>query len=180
MTIKKNLIAAFLVAIATIVFFALVLPTYDAIKNARTALQVREDKYKERNSLIEKVSALNNESQNKTSDIAILTDLIPTTVQQDRIVSSLSSIANQSGVALAELSVSEPQNQGNNLYNTGIITTRLLGRYTQLVEFLNLLEQNLRLYDVSELSISETTGAIGQAGLLNFQLKIAINVLNSK
>lgn len=176
MKIKKNTIAPLIFALGLFLFFALVLPTYDAIKDAQSAIEVRKTHLAERQALIAKVTTLNEAYQKNSANIGKIDDFIPAQFEQDQIVSSLHDISNQAGVRLTELSIAEPQNAAGGLYRTSVINVNVGGQYNQFTDFLTLLEQNLRLYDVSEIAITESTG-VGSSGL-QFQIKILVNILN--
>lgn len=176
MKIKKNTIAALIFALGLFLFFAFVVPTYDAIKDTQSAIEARKTHLAERQALVAKVAALNDEYQKNTVNISKIDDFIPAQFEQDQIVSSIHAISNESGIRLSELSIAEPQNTPGGLYRTSVISVNVNGQYRQFTNFLELLEHNLRLYDVSEIAITESTG-VGSSGL-QFQIKILVNILN--
>ncbi len=176
---NKNIIAAAVVALAVFGFFALILPEYNNIKEARTALQERKAMLEERTALVAKVASLNEVYNTNQNNINKLGSLLPTNKHHDEIVSSIFSIAGQSGVVLSEVVVGDAANQGNGSMKQTNISVQGTGQYERIYNFLQLLEQSLRLYDVQSLNLGIKEGAGGAAaGNLTFEIKINTNSIN--
>lgn len=179
---NKNIIAAIIVALAVFVFFVLILPEYSNIQDARTALQERQARLAERTALVAKVASLNETYTANQSNINKLESLLPTNKHHDEIISSIFSIAGQSGVVLSEAVVGDAStsNQANNPTKQTNITVQGSGQYERIYNFLQLLEQNLRLYDVQSFNIGIVQGGAPglAAGSLTFEIKINANSIN--
>lgn len=172
----KNLLAALLVAMGIFGFLAFALPEYHNIVAAKELLKAREDRLTERQELVKKVEALNEEYKNNISSVNKIDSILPTKKQQDEMVSSLYTISSQTGVILVELVVADGTAQGEIGYKSSLITLRAFGRYEQFFNFLQLLEQSLRLYEVQNISVSEATAGGGAStGTLNFEIKLIAN-----
>jgi len=164
-----------MVALACFGFFVMVLPMYNDITQAREDLAIRRERLKERTELVNKVDQLNSEYQKYADQIKKLDKLIPEKKQADQIISSLQEIANQSGLNMTEIAVADSTKQGKTSnYQSSLISLQLSGSYSQFNNFLKLIEQSLRLYDINDITMSASGGA-QQKAALNFQVKINAN-----
>ncbi len=177
---NKNIVAAIIVALAVFGFFAFILPEYSNIQEARTALHERQARLEERTALVAKVASLNETYTANQSNINKLESLLPTNKHHDEIISSIFSIAGQAGVVLSEAVVGDASNQANNPTKQTNITVQGSGQYERVYNFLQLLEQNLRLYDVQGFNIGIVQGGAPglAAGSLTFEIKINANSIN--
>ena len=171
--------AAVLIAFGCFSFFAFILPGYDSINKARELLSARQQRLDERTELIQKVATLKSQYDQNISSINKLDSLIPTNKHQDEIISSIQTIAVQSGLNLVEMNIADTPNLQNlnATYKSGIISMVITGQYDQFFNFLQLLEQSLRLFDVQNINASEATGGTPGAKPLNFEVKVNFNSL---
>lgn len=152
-------------------FFALVMPQYDAIKLFRRTVSEREAIFMERSAIISRIQELERQAESRRADIDRLAAFTPQGKQIDEIVSSLEKIAASSGMQLNAITTSEAGAAAAEEQKRIFITADLVGNYPNLVNFLKFLEQSLRLYDVSEIVISPATIS-GFGNYLNFTLKM--------
>lgn len=177
---NKNILAALISALAIFGFFSFILPKYNNIQEARTILQGRKASFDERSNIVAKISALNEVYKKNQSIINTLGSILPTDKHHDEIVSSIFSIASQAGVVLSEATVSEVSYQQANPTKQTNIGVQGSGQYERIYNFLQLLEQSLRLYDVQNISLGVKEGTSGgtSASTLTFEIKINANSIN--
>lgn len=150
-------------------FFVLVLPQYDVIKSAKEALAQRNEFLTQRTAQFNKVKELDAQARARQADIIKIRSFMPANKQIDEIVSSFQSISEGSGMQLVSMNTSEALNLDNANYKKLLIGIDLIGPYPAFIGFLKLLEQSLRLYDISEMIMTISTSSVGR---LNFSLKI--------
>lgn len=167
---QKNALAAIIFALASFLFFVLVLPEYDAIRVVREAVSSRQLLLEERSALLKNVLELNRQATARQSDINKIKSFLPERKQIDEIVSSLQKITEQSGLQLSSLTTSVGPSTGKTEFKKIFVGMDVIGTYPAFVNFLKLLEQSLRLYDVFEI-----TAAVSTTTLSNINLAIKMN-----
>jgi len=179
MNMNRTLIASIIFAAGAFAFFVLVLPEFTSIKNARAALQVRQALIEEKNAELKNVAELDKQYKAKQAGIDKLTTFMPEQKRIDQIVSSIQQIANQAGLSLADMTTAAAAETGEAVgYKKIFVSFGVIGQYPSFVNFLKLLEQNLRLYDIFGIIGSLTTGTGGGQNLVNFSVKL--NAYNLK
>ncbi len=166
---QKNTIAAILFSFVIFMFFVLVMPQYDAIKTARDAVNSEQALLDERKGIFEKIQELNRQAQSRQADINKIKVFIPEQKQIDQIVSSMEKITEQSGLQLSALTTSEVPATSDVGYRKIFIGADIFGTYPAFVNFLKLLEQNLRLYDIFDIIAAASTTSPGN---INFTIKM--------
>ncbi len=176
---NRALIASIIFAAGAFAFFVLVLPEFTSIRNARAALQIRQTLIEEKNAELKNVAELNGQYKARQADIDKITTFMPEQKRVDQIVSSIQQIANQAGLNLADMTTAAAAETGEAAgYKKIFVSFNVVGQYPSFVNFLKLLEQNLRLYDIFEIIGSLATGAGGGQNLVNFSVKL--NAYNLK
>jgi Tfp pilus assembly protein PilO len=177
---NRTLIASIIFAAGAFAFFVLVLPEFTSIKNARAALQVRQALIEEKNAGLKNVAELNKQYKTRQADIDKIITFMPEQKRTDQIVSSIQQITSQSGLSLTDITTAAAAETGEAAgYKKIFVSFNVVGQYPSFVNFLKLLEQNLRLYDIFGIIGSLTTNAAGGAqNLVNFGVKL--NTYNLK
>lgn len=166
---NKNLVATIIVSVGLFLFFAMVMPQYSAISTFRSNLKQEETLYNERTAFLESFKSLNAKVKARQTDINKVVSFLPAGKRSDEIVSSLQEIAQESGLQLTSLSSSNSASTTDTGYKKMFITVEMVGTYPSLVNLLGLMEKNLRLFDINQITaISSTTSP----GLLNINLKM--------
>lgn len=168
---NRGTLSSIIAALAFIMFFVLVMPQYDAIKLFRETVAARETLFAERSAIISRIQELERQAETRQADIDRLSTFMPQGKQIDEIVSSLEKIAANSGMQLNVITTSEAGAATAEDQKRVFISIDLTGTYPNLINFLKSLEQNLRLYDVSEIIVSPAT-ITGPGNNLNFALKM--------
>lgn len=147
----------------------MVLPQYDAIKVAKEALESRQLLLSERTVLLDNIFELDRQANLHQADIGKIAAFLPERKQTDEIVSSIQKITEQSGLQLSGLSTSEVLLGGEVRYKKILVSVDMIGAYPAFIDFLKLLEQSLRLYDVFEITAATSTTSLGN---VNFAIKM--------
>lgn len=177
---NRTLIASIVFAAGAFAFFVLVLPEFTSIENARAALQARQALIEEKNAELKNVAELNEQYKARQAGIDKITTFMPEQKRIDQIVSSIQQISSQTGLNLTDITTAGAAETGEATgYKKIFVSFNVVGQYPSFVNFLKLLEQNLRLYDIFEIIGSLTTGAAGGGqNLVNFSVKL--NAYNLK
>ena len=170
MNINRTFIASIVFAAGAFAFFVLVLPEFTSIENARAALQVRKTLIEERSAELQNVAELDGQYKARQAGIDKITSFMPEQKRVDQIVSSIQQIANQTGLSLADITTAAAAEAGEVVgYKKIFVSFNVVGQYPSFVNFLKLLEQNLRLYDIFGIIGSLTTSTTGgNQNLVNF------------
>ena len=166
---NKNYIGVGLVGLATIAFWVFGIPTWDRISLLSDAVIAREDMLLSRMEILKKIEDLHNQYQQRSSDVSKISSVVPNAKGTAELISTIETVTQQAGLQLVEITMGELSNQGQEL-QTVFVELGLTGNYLSLTTFLDLIEKNLRLMDVFELSISQSS-IPGNQIVLNFRLK---------
>ncbi|PJE50534.1 MAG: hypothetical protein COV29_03965 [Candidatus Yanofskybacteria bacterium CG10_big_fil_rev_8_21_14_0_10_36_16] len=158
----RNILPSFLIGAAFFGIFVLVLPQYDSIKTLWGEIASRQEILDERREALQSVTALGRQIRN-SEELERLELLVPTSAKTEEIISSLDNIAAQSGLTMNSLTVAGTTNNtkrgGSSGYKNVLIDISLNGSYNSLLNFLSLIEQNLRVYDINEISMTTDRGS---------------------
>lgn len=165
----KNIIASIIFAACGLLVIGFLLPKYEDIQSAREAIDIRQAKFEERSALINNAAGMEKKYKQNLDNINNLAFLIPSKKQNDQVLSGISEMVNQSGLRLLEISMADTTQSALDQYKPTIVSVRLSGDYLAFFNFLKLLEQSIRLYDLREITISQDTATKTS---LNFELKI--------
>ena len=166
---QKNTLAAIIFSAAFFLVFVLVLPQYDSIKTAKGALPTRRNLLAERTAAVNKIVEAQKQVQSRQADINKIKSFLPERKQIDEVVSSIQNISESSGMQLLGMITSAVPGIDDNRYKKILVGVDLIGQYPAFVNFLKLLEQSLRLYDVSEINAAASTTVPGN---VNFTIKM--------
>ncbi|MBI2063354.1 MAG: type 4a pilus biogenesis protein PilO [Candidatus Yanofskybacteria bacterium] len=166
---EKNTLAAIIFSLGLLLLFVLVMPQYDAIKVTKEAVNSRKVVLKETAFVFEKIQELNRQAQSRQADINKIKVFIPEKKQIDEVVSSIQKITEQSGLQLSVLTTAAVPVTSEIGYKKILIGADLVGAYPSFVNFLKLLEQSLRLYDIFEITGAASTTSPGN---VNFTIKM--------
>ncbi|MEK7645547.1 MAG: type 4a pilus biogenesis protein PilO [Patescibacteria group bacterium] len=168
MNLSRTYVGAFLVAIAGIIFWILLMPTYDNVMAQREAIAQRTDIIKTKSDIIANINALTKEYADRSVDIARFALMVPAAKSAPELVSSIEALATQNGLQLKTISLSGNINQDTNPYQEQSISLELSGGYLAFKSFLMALERNIRLIDVSSIDASPTSD---NSPIISFRIK---------
>ncbi len=169
---SRNFTGSILAAVAIFGLFAFVLPLYNELGALQTAMDERSSSIIDLRRALDRVDSLGQDLDQRMADVNRLKNVISQRKSADEIVSALDSIANQSGVQLVNFSMGEGQSTGD--YNTATLNLNLNGSYPSLKTMFSNLENSLRLFDVTNMSVSPLTES---AELLSVNLSINVYYL---
>ncbi len=167
-------LSSILTAGSILIFFILVLPSFDQTRILRNEIEERNNILAEAEEITNRVREINNEIDLRRSDIERLDNLLPEQKELPELLSNLESIVSASGMALSELNLSELTAEGEFRKIGG--SARLNGSFTSFTNFLDLLERNLRLIDVT--AISATLQAAEGSGRISYDVRFETSYLS--
>lgn len=164
----RKLGGAALIGLAAFLFFIFVLPQYLSVKSIQAAISDREEVISEKKEIFKKIDLLKGQYTSKSADIERLSVLLPKSKKIEEIFVALEDLSKQSGIELRGITTGVREISRDETKKIVYVETVLAGQYPSLSNFLVLLEKNLRIFDVKELSISRE--ASGPSGILIFKL----------
>jgi Tfp pilus assembly protein PilO len=167
---NRNYIGAGLIAIAIIIFWALIFPFYNEVSDLDSAIRDREDLLKSRDTIINNTKELSKEYQKRIPEIAKLSAIVPSKKSVAEVLSAIDVLSLKNGMQLSSSAIISPNNSDSTagLYNLLSVEIGLSGSYPALVSFLQALEKNLRLIDITSI---DAAAGLGNTSTLNFVVK---------
>lgn len=167
----KNLGGAGLIALVGFLFFVLVLPQFYKIQSLENAVQEREKVLAEKKEIISGIATLKDQYSSRESEIRKLSILVPKEKTVQEVISSMDAISQQAGLELRSIitAVKDENREVTDLKRILVVESTLSGQYPAFFNFINLIEKNLRIFDVKEFSISSDVIVAGSP-FLNFRV----------
>ena len=170
----RKLGSAGIVSFGIILLPLLVLPQYNLISETRKTIESRKADFEKKQAMIGKIEDLKKQVKEKQSDMSKLASILPETKKTQDVLVNLEEIAKESGIELKTVklaSLAGTGGQGQREVKTLQIEISSGGQYQSLVNFIKLIEKNLRVFDLQEFNLSLNASAT-VAGELNFAAKI--------
>ncbi|OGN01404.1 MAG: hypothetical protein A3B91_03560 [Candidatus Yanofskybacteria bacterium RIFCSPHIGHO2_02_FULL_41_29] len=164
----KNLIAATLVAISGFLLWTQILPIYELTSSLKPKITERLEFLKTRIELTAKIESLKKERDNRHAEFQRLAIVVPETKSLPELISMLEKMFSQTGNILSGFTIGEVTNE-KSLKNI-FLDISSSGSYESVLNILNAIENSLRLFDITFLSISEDSGPSNN-NRLDFQIK---------
>jgi len=168
MNLSRAYIGAFLITIAGIIFWILLMPLYDNTMAQREAVTQRAEIIETKSDIIANINATTKEYTDRSSDIARFASIVPAVKSAPEIVSSIQALATQNGLQLKSISLSGNINQSINPYQEQSVGLELNGDYLAFKSFLMALERNIRLIDVLSIDASPISES---SPVISFRIK---------
>ncbi|HEY4520503.1 MAG TPA: type 4a pilus biogenesis protein PilO [Candidatus Paceibacterota bacterium] len=165
---SKNLTGAVLCALAGVLFWVFVMPSYSMIGQTQTAVSERQALLDDRTKTIASIEEIVKEYQKREQEVARLSSVVPAKKSAAEVVSAIQDIAGRTGLQLVSLGLADQKADQNIPYNTLNIDISLSGSYLSLVSFLETLEKNIRLMDVVSIDATQSAGG----GNLGFRVRV--------
>ncbi|TSC90921.1 MAG: hypothetical protein G01um10142_171 [Parcubacteria group bacterium Gr01-1014_2] len=169
----RKLLSSIIIASSILIFFLLVLPIFDKTRMLRGAIEQRGLILDELQEISNRVAELNSEVERNENNIVKLGQLLPKQKEVSEILVMIESIVSSSGLLMSELNLSEPNVEGGGKINVNV---KLSGSLNSLMTFLDLLEKNLRLFEISTMDIAAESG--GTSGRINYDIKFEARYLS--
>lgn len=156
----KNYIAAGMLGLACFIALGFAWPGFSSISDLRTAVKERQKVVDDSKIILSNIDNLKREYENRQADVNRASSLIPVKKSNAEIVSTLQDISTKTGLQLTNLSTSNASEDANLSYNRLLIDMDLTGNYPSLTLFIQNLEKNLRLIDVSLVQASQAQNTL--------------------
>lgn len=169
---NKNLLTSIIFATGAFLFFALVLPRFDNVKNSSQILSTKQSFLTEARGNLNNFKQLQADFESKQGDTNKILISLPRNKQIDQIISSIQVAASQNGVLLRGLTTGEVNDSTAGDLKKISINLDMQGNYQSFINFLAVIESNLRVYDVFSLSMGKDTSGSALIGLLNINMKM--------
>jgi Tfp pilus assembly protein PilO len=174
----RDLLAPFIFAIGCFLFFVLAIPQYDQILDIRAAYADREVLLTDRTALRQNVVSLVQQYESRKGELDRLTMILPAKDQLDSIIESIQTTASQNGIQLKTVAVGfEKATTSTGSNRTANIVMETNGTYDAMLNYVKELEKSIRIFDITEISISKNLQATSSN---QFNISIKANVYSMK
>ncbi len=170
---NDKLISSILIAASILLFFFAVLPSFDKTRMLRASVEERESILLEASEIKARVEELNQEIDLKKAEVDKLDILLPKEKMIPELLSGIESIMSASGMNLTEVNISELSTQQDMKKLSGNL--KLNGRFVSFMQFLDLLEKNLRLIELITVDVSAQLAE--GVKVINYDLRFEVNYL---
>jgi hypothetical protein len=168
----KNIIAAILISVSAFLSWTNILPKYDYYSALKITIESRQALLKSREGIFEKVSDLQKEYQQKYAELQRMGLVIPEKKNLPEMISTIDSIFSNSGLNPGGLTIGGGKGGQGSLTDNVIFDIVTESTYESLINLLTHIEKNIRLIDVSSLTISVKIGDTPEGSIpLSVQLK---------
>jgi Tfp pilus assembly protein PilO len=158
----KNIFGAFTLAVALFFVWPAVFGSWAQVSALRSALADRQALADQRTAILSKADQEYTQYQTLVSGSSgrAFAELVPVKKDSAELVSALQDIANNSGVQVTQIQVSEAKAKEGSQYQTLSMTITLTGSYPGLRTFLAGLENYVRILNIGaiQISVDQTTG----------------------
>lgn len=153
----RTYLGAVLIGIAGLLFFVLVMPTYDGISARRAALDQRTQMVNDDNAVIAKLNDFKKQSADRAADIKEFSNIVPATKDGADLVSMLQALASQNGLQMTTLAMGSTANTQDSPYSDQSLDIGLNGGYVAFRSFVDDMEKNVRIIDVDSIDAAPVT-----------------------
>lgn len=170
---NDRLISSIMIAVSILIFFFLAMPSFDKTRMLSASVKERESILLEASEIKARVGELNRDIDSKKAEVDKLDILLPKEKMIPELLSGIESVMAASGMNLTEVNISELSAQEKIKKLSGSL--KLNGSFVSFIQFLDLLEKNLRLIDLITVDVSAqlTEGA----RVINYDLRFEVNYL---
>ena len=170
---NDRFISSIMIAASILVFFFLALPSFDKTRMLSASISEREEILLEAEAIKARVAELDREIDSKKAEVDKLNILLPKEKMIPELLSGIESLVAASGMSLTEMNLSELSGQEKIKKLSGNL--KLNGSFVSFMQFLDLLEKNLRLIDLITVDVAAqlTEGA----RVINYDLRFEVNYL---
>ena len=177
MTNYKNILGSILIAVGLFFFWIWILPSYDAISLIGPIIESKELKLVSKEAILGRLEDLSQKYDQRQEDIKRLGFIVPLDKDQPVIVSALEDISSKTGMLLLKIGLSPRDENNSNLgleipagLGSILVTLELDGTYLSFTNFLDQVEKNIRLMDVTSFDVSSLSDP--NSKLLSFKITI--------
>lgn len=171
----KNIIAAVIISISVYLIWTITLPEYDQTSALKVEIQRRSEVLIKRQNILQMITNLQDTYQQRYAEFKRLALVVPANKSLPEFVSTIETMASESGLIITELKIES--GTGEEVFNVFNFEINANASYDAIFNFLNLLEQNIRLIDVNFLSIGAAPGETA-SNFLTTQIRARTYYLN--
>lgn len=157
---------ALMVSGALVAVFALVWPRYDAIQEAKDNLAAKELAIAKKQKFVEKMTDLRKQIEARRDDLSKLENLLSSGKHAEEITVNIEAITQEAGVTIGEFRSGAGKSESGENFEILPIELTVSGPYAAIFNLVKLLERNLRIFDIQEVSINKKEGGVFTAPLL--------------
>jgi len=166
---SQRILGPILIAAAILVFFVLVMPLYDEIRATQKAIDERTEMLANLEDALSKVQSLESEMDSNSRNVEKVGGIITGPKNNDEVLVALKAMADDSGVTISSIDMGQGKSEGK--YQVMNLKLSGGGSYIEIQSFLDKIEKNTRLFDVTKISLTEL--AFG----LNFSIESKVYYL---
>lgn len=166
---SQGLFGSILIAAALAALFVLIIPAYDEIRAVQRAIDERKIMLSDLEDALNSVKGLKSEMTSNTTSVRKVSGIVTGPKNNDEIIVALEAMADESGIQLSsiEMGIGKSGEQ----YETISVKLSGVGTYRGIQLFLDKIEKNTRLFDVTKLNLTES--GIG----LRFNIELSVYYL---
>ena len=163
----KRIFGALTIAAALFAFWPAVIGGWQRVGALRDGVAQREELLAQRKAILANLAKVSAEYQEQSAQEGgrNLLAIVPVRKDVAELVSAVQAMSSRTGVSISELKITEAASQKDAVAKMLSIGVELSGSYGAMRDFLDAMEKEVRLLNVSEISVSDDP-----AGALRFSI----------
>ena len=155
-------------------------PAFSSVSNLRGEVALRKDEAEKEKQVLEKIKSLSGAVDSRQSEVKRLEEAIPNSESKPELIAIMENLASQNGLGLIAISAEplpdDPKSRKERVENilqgallkTLKLDLKLTGNYEAFKSWLDAVENNLRIFDIQNISFSvkENSGSQNQTEVL--------------
>lgn len=174
----RNLIGAFLIASGIFLTWGWTLPGYQAANLLKGLAMEKEAELVKKQEIMEKLKSLNRQIESRADEITRLSQVVPITKSVPEVISALENAGALNGMNIFTITSGDRKGDATSKFDSVFFEVEAEGSYLSLVNFLQSVESNLRILDVSSIDVNPPSESI--SSLLTMKIKMNAHVLKEK
>lgn len=162
----KKIIGAALIGASFVIVLVFILPLYNSLKPFKEEISLRQEIFSRRQKFVNKTMELKKQTEAREDDLSKLSVLLPERENLQDLLINLEDMPAKAALQIQEIKINEGDS-GQDDYRALQVELGTGGPYRNLLDFVKLVEKNLRIFDIKELSLApkEQAGAAGDLSL---------------
>lgn len=165
-------------------------PTWAGISAARSEISAKQDTVGLEKQVVEKLNSINQVLDTQKTNVERLEQAIPTVESRPEILSIMENLASQNGLSMSGVSIDAPSEDtvaarggraaavATSLKKVSV-SAKVTGTYGSFKNWLNAVEKNLRITDVTKISFSISEKKTSEGGIepmINPSIDYSVNM----
>jgi Tfp pilus assembly protein PilO len=151
---QRNLVGSVILALAMLLFWALVMPERRKVSEFHLALEARQSDLNQRLETSNKIKQIKEEAIAKDTDIKNLGLIVPSKKDVAELISAFDKISSISGMQLLQINIQPQANVPTDPLNGISLSADIMGDFNSIKTFLENIEQNIRLLDIDNIQVA--------------------------